>query len=295
MQGLVLYNGSSKNAKTQIAALKLLTELEKRNVKMQAVRNNQILNQIDNNNKSKLIFPKNIEKPDFLIAWDKDVKLIEMIEANSIRSFNNSESIKVCDDKSLMHMKILNEDVKIPKTIISPLVYKEYDFDKDYYDNIIENLGEEFILKENCGSFGMQVYKVDSFETFIKITNSINNNGFILQENIKSSFGRDIRVNIIGDEFIGAMLRTNDNDFRANITLGGKTNMFTPEKEVLDLALKVHKRLGLDFSGIDILFDEDEKPILCEINSNPNYLSFEELSGINFAGLIADHVVGKMK
>ncbi len=294
MQGLVLYNGSSKTVKVQNAAFKVCDELKKQNIKMETIRNNEIFNFINNDNKSELIFNSDIKKPDFVVAWDKDVKLIEMIEKSGIKTFNNSRSIMSCDDKSLMHKNLVGCDIKIPKTILSPLVFREYDFDKNYYDKIIDVLGEKFILKENYGSFGMQVYEVNSYKKFYELTKSFGTKGFILQENIKSSSGRDMRVNIVGDEIVGVMLRSNNNDFRANITLGGKAEMYDAPKEILDMALLAHKKLGLCFSGVDILFGKDDEPILCEVNSNPNFLSFEEASGVNFAKKIADFIVGEI-
>ncbi len=295
MQGLVLYNGSSKTAKVQNAALKVLDELQKRNFKMQSIKNDEILNLIDADNDVNLVLPKYIEKPNFLVAWDKDVKLIQSFEKMGVRAFNKSCSIEACDNKALMHTQLINSGIRIPKTIICPLVFMRYEFTKEYYDRVVEQLGESFILKEDNGSFGMQVYNINSFEQFIDITRSLFNRGFIMQENIKTSKGRDLRVSIVGDEVIGVMLRTNPNDFRANITLGGEAKMFEAPKEVKDLALKVHKTLGLDFSGVDILFGENEEPILCEVNSNPNFFSFENASGINFAGLIADYIIGELK
>lgn len=295
MQGLVLYNGSSKTAKVQNAALKVLDELQKRNINMQSVKNDEILNLIGNNNDIELVLPKRIVKPDFLLAWDKDIKLIENFEKQGIKTFNSSRSIEACDNKSLMHSSLINSGIKIPKTIICPLVFMKYEFTKEYYNRVVEQLGDSFILKEDNGSFGMQVYNINSFEQFEDITKNLFNRGFIMQENIKTSRGRDLRVCIVGDEVIGVMLRTNPNDFRANITLGGEAKMFDAPKEVKEIALKAHKTLGLHFSGVDVLFGENEEPILCEVNSNPNFFSFENASGINFAGLIADHIVGEMK
>ncbi len=295
MQGLVLYNGSSKTTKVQNAALKVLDELQKRNIKMQSIKNNEILNLINNDNKIELVLPKEIETPNFLVAWDKDVKLIQSFEKQGIRAFNKSQSIEACDNKSLMHTQLINSGLRIPKTIICPLVFMQYEFSKEYYDSVVNELGESFILKEDNGSFGMQVYNINSFEQFIDITKSLYNKGFIMQENIKTSRGRDLRISIVGDEVIGVMLRTNPNDFRANITLGGQAEMFDAPKEVKELALKAHKTLGLDFSGVDVLFGENEEAILCEVNSNPNFFSFENASGVNFAGLIADYIIGEIK
>ncbi len=294
MQGLVIYNGSSKIPKVQNAALKVSEELKKLGVEMQTVKNNEVFNMIDENNISKLVFPEHIDRPDFVLCWDKDTKLIEMIEKEGIKTFNKSDSIKACDDKSLMHNRLIDSGIKIPKTIISPLVFKQYDFDLDYYNNIIKLLGESFILKEDVGSFGMQVYNINSFNDFKEITNGLFNRGFILQENIKSSKGRDLRVSIVGDEVVGVMLRENKNDFRANITLGGSATMYNASDDILEAALKAHKVLGLGFSGVDILFGENNEPILCEVNSNPNFFSFEQVSGINFAEKIAKYIVSKI-
>ncbi len=293
MQGLVLYNGSSKTKKVQQAAFKICDELSKKNIKMNTIRNNEIFNFINIENKSELIF-SNMDKPDFVVAWDKDIKLIEMIENSGIKTFNTSKSIACCDDKSLMHKELINSNIKIPKTILAPLVFMEYSFNENYYSRIIDLLGENFILKENYGSFGMQVYKIDSYEKFYEITKKLGNKGFVMQENIKSSCGRDVRFNIVGDEVVGAMLRTNDNDFRANVTLGANVKMFEPNQKFIDTALMAHKKLGLSFSGVDILFGNNDEPILCEVNSNPNFLSFEEASGINFAQKITEYIIGEL-
>ncbi len=70
--------------------------------------------------------------------------------------------------------------------------------------------------------------------------------------------------------------------------------MYNASDEILETALKAHKVLGLGFSGVDILFGENNEPILCEVNSNPNFLSFEQVSGINFAEKIAKFIVSKL-
>lgn len=293
MQGLVIYNGSSTTKKVEVCARRILEEAQKQNIKMKIVKNDEIFNLIDKNNNVNIMYQNEILKPDFVVGWDKDTNLIGNIEKSGIRAFNSSESIKNCDDKSIMHSKLIGSNIKIPKTIIAPLVFRQYNLSKDYYENVVSVLGNNFIIKENKGSFGMQVYKIDSFETFLDVTKNVYS-GFLMQENILSSTGRDVRVSIVGDKVVGAMIRNNDNDFRANITLGGTATMYDAPKEILDLALKAHNALGLDFSGVDILFGDNDEPILCEVNSNPNFLSFEKVSNLNFAKLIVEHIRGSL-
>ncbi len=71
--------------------------------------------------------------------------------------------------------------------------------------------------------------------------------------------------------------------------------MYDAPQIALNVALEAHNKLGLCFSGVDILFGDNEEPILCEVNSNPNFLSFEKVSGINFASCIAEYIVGEME
>ena len=137
----------------------------------------------------------------------------------------------------------------------------------------------------------MLEFKVDSVEDLIEKSKQIGNRPFIMQEYIKTSIGKDIRVNIVGDEIVGAMERSNPNDFRANITLGGTGKVIELTNAQKELALKAHKALKLDFSGVDLLYGENGETIICEINSNVNYLSFEEVSGVNFGEKLLEYIL----
>ena len=85
----------------------------------------------------------------------------------------------------------------------------------------------------------------------------------IFQEYIPSSFGRDIRLQVVGDRVITAMYRYSENgDFRANISNGGKMKPYQWTKEQEELAVRSTKAIGLDFAGVDILFGEKNIQII---------------------------------
>ena len=88
------------------------------------------------------------------------------------------------------------------------------------------------------------------------------------------------------------MLRENDNDFRSNISNGGRGSLYQPSKEFVNLAIKATKALGLDFAGVDVMFGTDG-PILCEVNSNPQFASTLAATGVNLADYIADYILNK--
>lgn len=238
----------------------------------------------------------NFTKPDFVLFWDKDVKLAKYIENMGIKVYNNSESIKVCDDKSLTYISLKNKNIKMPKTIFSPLLYFHNIYEEnEFLDFAMSHLQFPFVFKECFGSFGKQVFLVNNKTELIEHIKQIDGRPFIMQEFIKSSFGKDLRVYVVGDKIIGAMLRENKNgDFRANIEIGGIGKIYNLNQSQEKMALDVVKELNLSFAGVDLLFGENNEPILCEVNSNAYFTHFNKILNTNVADYIFDYILLKM-
>lgn len=293
MTGWIIYNGTLNIPKINKLVDSLIIEGEKLDIELKKVKNTEIIPTYNNEGKAELLYLKDLESPKFIIFWDKDVLLARHLEKMGFKVFNSSKAIEYCDHKGLMHLELSNSNIQMPRTILSPMIFDYLLNSEGYLVKCFDELGKDVIIKESKGSFGMQVYSIKNKEDFIKKVMDLNkrNIDFIMQENIKSSYGKDIRVNIIGDKVIGAMLRGSDKDFRANISQGGKGKLINLTIEQEELALKAHKVLGLDFSGVDLLFGENNKPILCEVNSNLNFLSFEELWGKSFGAEILKYIL----
>ncbi len=233
-------------------------------------------------------------KPDFAIFWDKDIYLAERLEKEGVRLFNSARSVLLCDNKILMYQELANKGIRIPRTFIAPKTFEGLNYSKrDFLNKVIDEIGFPIIVKEAYGSFGEQVYLANNKESLNKIVDSLGYKDFLLQEFIASSKGRDIRINVVGNKAIVSMLRENENDFRSNISSGGTGTKFDPKPEYLDLAVKASKALGLDFAGVDVLFGEDG-PIICEVNSNPQFASTLKATGINLADYIAEYILNSL-
>ena len=235
----------------------------------------------------------NYKKPDFVLFWDKDVKLASYLESENIRVFNRSDSIKNCDDKSLTYLKLRNKNIKMPKTIFSPLMYYHDIYkDEEYIDYILNNLSFPFVYKECYGSFGKQVYLINDKNELIDRIKKSDTWPFEMQELVKSSFGKDIRVYVVGNEIVGGMKRINKNgDFRANLEIGGVSEKCNLNDRQAKMALTVVSELKLDFAGVDILFGENEEPVLCEVNSNAFFIGFNKTLNLNVADYIFKHIL----
>ena len=111
----------------------------------------------------------------------------------------------------------------------------------------------------------------------------------ILQEFMKMDY--DIRVLCIGDAVLGAVKRhVVDGDFRSNVSLGAAVEPYEMTNQVRELALKAHKALGYDVSGVDIGFTPDDKPFVIETNITPEWQGFQEATGLDVAAEIVKYV-----
>lgn len=261
----------------------LIDAFLKYNITLEMKTNAEILNIIDDD----------INNYNFALFWDKDVLLAKHLENKNIKVFNSSKAIEICDDKAKTALALENHNIPMPKTIIAPFSFTNYQFDDinyDFINEIINKIGFPMIIKQGKGSFGKQVYLVKNIKEMKEILKNITNDSVIFQEFIDSSYGFDCRIMVCGSKYLGAVKRINHDDFRSNVLQGGEMISYNPSKEFIDLALKVCNIIGLDFAGVDIMFSKDNKPIFCEVNSNVHFKTFYKTTGINLADEIAKYI-----
>lgn len=213
----------------------------------------------------------NGKKPDFCYYMDKDVNVTKKMENLGIRCFCSAKVIEICDDKSKSFNFLEKCGIPQPKTVFSPLLYKnEMDLEK-FVDETINYLGPNLVIKECIGTCGNEVYLAIGKDAAIKKISEIKK-PYIIQEQIVNSFGKDIRAHMIGNKLYGAILRESHNgDFRSNIGRGGTATLIDLDKDTINMCAKICDELKSDFLGIDLLIDKDCYKV-GEINSNSYYI-----------------------
>ncbi|MCI6664878.1 MAG: RimK family alpha-L-glutamate ligase [Lachnospiraceae bacterium] len=255
-------------------------------------------------------------EPEFIIFYDKDITLADVLQKMGYRLYNSADAIDVCDSKvktatriSEYNLNCRGDEAKIlmPKTYKVPFTYENigikdsYSFDfLDYVEKDLCEAGEgtlsdayPMVIKESNSSFGMGVHLATSREEAVKLICEYGNKECIIQEYLSYSSGRDYRLQMVSDKCVCAMMRSNENDFRANITNGGKMSEYKPTDEDLSLARNVMKCLKLDFAGIDIMHDKSGRAVFLEANSNAHFKNIYDLTGINAAEKMIEYIVGK--
>ena len=229
---------------------------------------------------------------DFCIFLDKDKYVLKAIEKCGIPVYNAYEPITVCDDKMLTILELANHDIPMPKTLPGLLCFDpNATVTENVVDNIIESLGLPVIVKECFGSLGKGVHLAKSKDELFQICQKVKSKPHLFQEFISSSYGKDVRVIVIGDEVVGAILRASESDFRSNISSGGHGEAYELDDNVKSLALKISKILNLKYCGMDFLFDDNSGFLVCEVNSNAFFKGFESVTGINVAKKYAEFIL----
>lgn len=229
-------------------------------------------------------------KPDFVIFWDKDLFLAQMLEMQGIRVLNSSSAIAICDDKRKTHLALQKARIATPRTIIAPMTYNNIGFvNLDFLKDVEERLGYPMIVKEAFGSFGEQVYLFENSNELFSFVSSCKTTALLFQQYIETSKGRDIRLQVVKDQVVASILRYSDTDFRANLTAGGNMKKYTPSEHECALAIQAAKAVGADFAGVDLLFGENG-PLVCEVNSNAHFKNLFDCTNINTAKEIIRYI-----
>lgn len=231
-------------------------------------------------------------KIDFVIFWDKDIFLARFLEELRIPVYNGSESIAVCDDKRKTQEAIWKAGLPMPQTIFAPMTYDSIGFTNyKFLDSIEEKLGYPMVVKEAFGSFGEQVYLVHNRDELQeRIEHNVSSYQLLFQEYIETSKGRDVRLQVVGEEVVAAMYRYSEHDFRANITAGGQMKAYLPTEKERALALAAAKAVKADFAGVDLLFGKDDTYLVCEVNSNAHFKNLLTCTGVNTAEKMLSYI-----
>jgi RimK family alpha-L-glutamate ligase len=211
--------------------------------------------------------------------------VLRQFEQLSVPVINNSHAIEMVKDKLVCLQKLARANLPIPRTMLV-----RFPVDCDLVER---QIGFPCVVKLLVGSHGEGIYlshNRSSFRDLMELVSSLNGQqSLILQNYIGDRPGQDLRVWVIGGQVVGAMLRrSTDGSFKANITRGGRGELWPMEPGIEVLARECAATLGLEIAGVDLLFDGDQFRV-CEINSAPEFSGFEAATGFNIARQVLQH------
>ena len=276
---------------------RLIEEFQKQDIDIQLVDPNTVDIFVNKDNKKsilvngepsdlpKFVFPRTGSGTSYYIK-----AVIRHFERMDIPVINSSDAIDNVKDKLYTHQILAQSNLDIPKTMLL-----RYPIDIDFVE---KNIGFPVIVKKISGSYGRGVFlcedkkQLRQLVTMAELTKK--SYDIIIQEFIKDTWGKDLRVFVVNDKVVGCMMRqATDDDFRANITRGGEGFPYEVNEQIEWLSSESSKALGLDIAGVDLLFQNGGYKI-CEVNSNPGFEGMENFTKKNIAGEIVSFIKLKL-
>lgn len=196
-------------------------------------------------------------------------------------------------DPEYLGSSLVNEKNSLPiiKTIFSLTSNRE--LLKEYVEYLD---GFPLIIKSMGGMHGVGVMKIDSFESLCSICDYLNrqNDTFIMRKFINHK--KQARLIVLGDRVIASHANYTTSDFRTNVgdNETRKREVETFSDEIQEIAVKATNTLGLEFAGVDILFEEGtNNPYIAEVNSPCFFPTTQKMTGIDIAGAMVDFLIQK--
>ena len=290
MKGVILINAYLNTEQYLQQPLRLREEFEKLGVVVDVKRNDEFLRIEDGKVKTPL------SEYDFCVYLDKDKYVLKGLDKLGLPLFNGMEGVLDCDDKMLTYLSLEGTGIPMPKTLagLCCFSFKE-EIKEGSLQRIEKELSYPIVVKESFGSLGQGVYLVKDRIDLLDLMNKLKCRPHLFQEYISDSYGKDVRVIVVGNKVLGGMLRTSNGDFRSNLGAGGKGDKYELSVEMKEVALKVAFALKLDYCGIDFLLKKDGNFVLCEVNSNAFFSGFEKVTGVNVAKEYAEYIIKKLQ
>ncbi|MHA1684561.1 MAG: lysine biosynthesis protein LysX [Promethearchaeota archaeon] len=215
------------------------------------------------------------------------------------------ECLDKTGNKLITSQLLYNAKIPTPRTAIA--------FNKKMALEAIHEIGYPVILKPIIGSWGRLVALLENDRAAIAVLEDRETLGnfyqkiFYIQEYIHkpsrsktqfingSGVSRDIRAFVIGDQVISAMQRYEiDNDWRSNVTLGGKAESIKITPELEEISLKAAKAINGEIVGVDLM-ESERGLVVVEVNGTPQFQGIMKSTGINIPKRILEYVIDKHK
>jgi RimK family alpha-L-glutamate ligase len=158
----------------------------------------------------------------------------------------------------------------------------------------VERIQTPIVVKDIVGSQGKGVKLVETSTDLEKILADKFVGKVIFQEPLTTRV--DYRVMVLSGEILGVMERKPVGDaFVSNVSSGGIAKAVELTDKLRVFTMEVIRLLDLEFAGIDVMFSEDGKPCLLEVNGAAVFKGFEKVTGINVAKKLVEYMIEKVK
>lgn len=178
--------------------------------------------------------------PDAAIVRTMNFPLSEKLESLGVKVHNSSFISRIANDKWNTYTYLSQKGIPLPETFLVTDT-----FTPPYYP---------IVLKPAGGKGGKNVEIIENAEQYLDYRARVPQK--TVAQRLVSDKGKDLRVYIVGNKIIKAMLRNSDTDFRSNFCLGGNACVYELSPSERLAVQQVIDCFDISYAGLDFIFDK---------------------------------------
>ncbi len=217
---------------------------------------------------------------------DFGVLLLTHLALMGVPTTLSSGGLATARNKFATMQKLREAGLRIPESFLVASKLKAGD--------VIERTPPPLILKLLSGTQGVGVMKVEKVSDVGPIIDTlVELKQLILIQSYIPNPGEDVRMFVVGEQVIGAMVRkAGPLEWRSNIHLGGKGTFYKQTESESEMAVKAARAVGVEVAGVDMIMSK-EGPYVIEVNASPGFKGLMKATDIDVPGEIVEYAVGK--
>ena len=208
------------------------------------------------------------------------------LERAGVEVLNPPRTLEMAVDKYLATARMQQAGLPTPATWVGQA--------GDEAMEAFERLGGDVVIKPLFGSEGRGIMRVDDEALAWRTTRSLAQLGAVIyMQKFVVHAGHDIRILVIGDQTL-AIKRTNDQDWRTNVSRGARAEPYEASSIEIDLARRAAQVLQAPLAGVDILPGSDGCLYVLEVNAVPGWRGLARALRLDVAAHVLSFVESRV-
>ena len=212
--------------------------------------------------------------------------LLGRLAARGTPVFNSPRGLEIAIDKYLSLARMAAAGLPVPRTVVAqspPAIEAAW-----------HSLGKDCVAKPLFGSRGRGIVRISDQESLATLLHSAavaQPAGAVayLQEFVPHD-GWDVRILIVGNDTFSIRRFAAPDEWRTNVSLGGRPEAFEPPQAWIDLARAAARAVETEIAGVDLLPGSDGRVLVLEVNAVPGWRGLESATGYDVSNTVVEYL-----
>lgn len=208
--------------------------------------------------------------------------LLGRLAARGTPVVNSPRGLEIAIDKYLALARMAAAGLPVPRTIVAqhPTAIQE----------AWRSLGSDCVAKPMFGSRGRGLTRVSDRESLTPLIDAATAGSVAYLQEFVPHNGWDVRILLIGDDSFAIRRFAAGDEWRTNVSLGGRPEAFSPPAAWIELARSASRAVETEIAGVDLLPARDGRVLVLEVNAVPGWRGLEAATGIPVADKVVQHL-----